>query len=273
MLGREGFRAFVNQVQFAARARGSARCARSATTSGATYVDQDGGVHASRAPAWQPRRSEIKPAACLGGVRRAPAQAGHPGALHQRRAQYAGGFMRRMQAGRPLTPNRRLAAGQELCFCCKQRPGRRAPSARRRPASACHRRGGATHHGPRASRSRRAIASRATQHQRAQEHGVAVNTIHRGKAGDGYTKNRGWWGWRGHRLRAGGDAARRLGNVDQKAREGIAAGAQARARWPRSMAPSTRRISFDGVEFRFNPKREHLFRDALDPRAQSAPTK
>jgi len=93
--------------------------------------------------------------------------------------------------------------------------------------------------------------------------GVAVNTIHRGKNGDGYKQNRGWWS--GEVISYQPVVTLRNGylNVSQTAREKIASGAGAKE--PMASVDgeydAVDSPSFDGVELRFNPKRDHLFRD------------
>jgi hypothetical protein len=95
--------------------------------------------------------------------------------------------------------------------------------------------------------------------------GVAVNSIHRGNKGDGYTKNRGLWGGEVINYAPVTELRGAYFNVSQKAREKIAQGvgpkepmASVDGNYVERKAPN-----FDGVEFRFNPKREHLFRDGL----------
>lgn len=95
--------------------------------------------------------------------------------------------------------------------------------------------------------------------------GVPVNTIHRGGKTDGYTKNRGLWGGEVIAYEPVVTVREAYLNVGQKAREAIASGADSKS--PMASVDGryvkTDKHSFDGVEFRFNPAREHLFRDGL----------
>jgi hypothetical protein len=95
--------------------------------------------------------------------------------------------------------------------------------------------------------------------------GVAVQSLHRGNKGDGYTQNRGLFGGEVIGYQPVVTLKDAYFNVGQKARERIATGegpkepmASVDGRYVADAAHA-----FDGVEFRFNPKREHLFRDGL----------
>ena len=95
--------------------------------------------------------------------------------------------------------------------------------------------------------------------------GVPVNTIHRGTKGDGYTRNKGLWNGEVMAYEPVVTVREAYLNVGQKAREAIATGADSKS--PMASVDGryvkTDTHSFDGVEFRFNPAREHLFRDGL----------
>lgn len=93
--------------------------------------------------------------------------------------------------------------------------------------------------------------------------GVAVNTIHAGNTGQGYKSNKGLWGGEVISYQPTVTLINAYFNVHQKLRDAIAKGVESKS--PMASIDgefvSTRRHSFDGVEFKFNPKREHLFRD------------
>lgn len=95
--------------------------------------------------------------------------------------------------------------------------------------------------------------------------GVAVHSIHRGKKGEGYKQNKGLWGGEVINYEPVVTLKDAYFNVGQKARERIASGEGAKE--PMASVDGfyhrMKHPSFDGVEFRFNPKREHLFRDGL----------
>jgi hypothetical protein len=90
--------------------------------------------------------------------------------------------------------------------------------------------------------------------------GIAVNTIHAGKSGDGYKANRGWWDGEVLSYRPAVTLRNAYFNVHQGLREKIAAGTAAKSPMASvdgefvDAAPC-----FDGIEVHFNPKREHLF--------------
>lgn len=95
--------------------------------------------------------------------------------------------------------------------------------------------------------------------------GVAVNTVHRGRSGDGYTQGRGWWSGEVLTYQPVVVLRNAYLNVSQTAREKIASGGGAKE--PMASCDgeyvACTVACFDGVELRFNPAREHLFRDAL----------
>jgi len=92
--------------------------------------------------------------------------------------------------------------------------------------------------------------------------GINLNSIHEGSAGGKHTQ--------GKPLAAGEvltyqpvtTVKNAYFNVDQKIREKIAQGTSPKAPMADVDGEFTKNNSFDGVEFKFNPKREHLFRDA-----------
>lgn len=95
--------------------------------------------------------------------------------------------------------------------------------------------------------------------------GVAISAIHRGTSrGDGYTRNLGLWNGEVIGYQATVTLRDAYFNVHQLARERIARG---EAKAPMASVDgrfvARRRHDFSGVEIRFNPRREHLFRDAL----------
>lgn len=292
MLGREGFRAFVNQVQFAARARpGPLREVSDYIRR--TYVDQDGVFNLTPAQEGDeiaarvvelgvdPISGEFKPGfgmlkAVFSKVAEFLRSLGIP--VRFTNAELQGMLvrsMRRLQAGRPLT------AAMTAQASMSRAPGfyfdaKSSPLYKQRTAQAA----GAISE----AQAREALATDAVARRimakgiEVQEGdrvgarlninvlkntGVAVNTIHRGKAGDGYTKNRGWWGGEVIAYAPVVTLRDAYFNVDQRAREGIASGAAAKSPMASIDGAFRKEHSFDGVEFRFNPKREHLFRDAL----------
>lgn len=292
MLGREGFRAFVNQVQFAARARpGPLREVSDYIRR--TYVDQDGVFNLTPAQEGDeiaarvvelgvdPISGEFKPGfgmlkAVFSKIAEFLRKLGIP--VRFTNAELQGMLvrsMRRLQAGRPLT------AAMTAQASMSRAPGfyfdaKSSPLYKQRTAQAA----GAISE----AQAREALATDAVARRimakgiEVQEGdrvgarlninvlkntGVAVNTIHRGKAGDGYTKNRGWWGGEVIAYAPVVTLRDAYFNVDQKAREGIASGAAAKSPMASIDGAFRKEHSFDGVEFRFNPKREHLFRDAL----------
>lgn len=93
--------------------------------------------------------------------------------------------------------------------------------------------------------------------------GVAVNTLHRGSKGDGYTRNKGWWGGEVVAYAQVVTLRNAFLNVHQVERERIATGQTGKG--PMASVDgefvATNLPSFDGVEVRFNPKRDTLFRD------------
>ncbi len=92
--------------------------------------------------------------------------------------------------------------------------------------------------------------------------GVPVQSIHRGNKGTGYQANRGLWGGEVIDYKQVATLKDAYFNVDQKVRERIATGEQPKAPMASVDGNYTNKAaSFDGVEFRFNPKREHLFVD------------
>lgn len=96
--------------------------------------------------------------------------------------------------------------------------------------------------------------------------GVAVNSVHRGGKSTAYQRdvNRGLWNGEVITYQPVVTLRNAYLNVHQRSREEIAAGE--RAKMPMASVDgnfvATDEPNFDGVEFRFNPKREHLFRDA-----------
>ena len=93
--------------------------------------------------------------------------------------------------------------------------------------------------------------------------GVPVMTIHKGSKGDGYKSNRGLWGGEAITYQPVVTVKDAYLNVHQAAREKIATGADSKSPMASVDGKFSTGHSFDGVEFRFNPKREHLFRDGL----------
>lgn len=93
--------------------------------------------------------------------------------------------------------------------------------------------------------------------------GVPVQALHKGNKGEGYKANRGFWNGEVLGYEPVVTLKDAYLNVHQPARESIARG---EAKAPMASVDgkySPGAHSFDGVEFRFNPKREHLFVDKL----------
>lgn len=101
--------------------------------------------------------------------------------------------------------------------------------------------------------------------------GVPVQTVHAGKTGEGYKENRGWWGGEVLTYQSTVTLRNAFFNVHQAAREKIASGVENKS--PMASVDgefSATEPNFAGVEFHFNPKREHLFVDANGHALRSA---
>jgi hypothetical protein len=101
--------------------------------------------------------------------------------------------------------------------------------------------------------------------------GVAVQSVHEGRQGEGYTMNRGWWGGKVRTYAGVVTLKNAFFNVHQAGREKIAT----RETTKHSMASvdgewQASGHSKDGIEIRFNPMREHLFTDMEHNAIQSA---
>jgi hypothetical protein len=93
--------------------------------------------------------------------------------------------------------------------------------------------------------------------------GVAVQTVHEGHEGAGYRKGKGFWKGKALGYCGAIEISGAFFNVNQKAREEIAAGRKHKT--PMASVDgrfvSDEPTCFDGVEVSFNPKKGHLFVD------------
>lgn len=94
--------------------------------------------------------------------------------------------------------------------------------------------------------------------------GLFVNTVHAPTNKTGYRNNKGWWSGAALTLMPVTQLRDCFFNCQQSAREKIASGLS--NKYPMSSADGEAMCSapvrFDGIEVRFNPKRERLFVDA-----------